>query len=204
MALWFKHWNWPYPLRVKTTYKPWPIPYKKYSKGNLYLVYQQLPSPRSRNENEPFGEAMVRGFEEGLSYMNYEGAFFKFCFVDFPVKTKEEQQQRLADLQKTVVEIYKICSENNTKLIIGNALPLPSPNEYTLNLQQEYNHWLEEFAMSRENILIFDLYTPLTDEKGRFKMNLARASDDHHPGEKAFAMLDKSLFPQVEEWIMQQ
>jgi len=204
MALWFKHWNWPYPLRVKTTYKPWPIPYKKYSKGNLYLVYQQLPSPRSRNENEPFGEAMVRGFEEGLSYMNYEGAFFKFCFVDFPVKTKEEQQQRLADLQKTVVEIYKICSENNTKLIIGNALPLPSPNEYTLNLQQEYNHWLEEFAMSRENILIFDLYTPLTDKKGRFKMNLARASDDHHPGEKAFAMLDKSFFPQVEEWIMQQ
>ena len=200
MGLWFKHWNWPYPLRIKTTYKPWPIPYYKYSRSKLYLKYFPVSNPKSKDQNVTFGEKMLKSVEAGLNTRNWDAAFFKFCFVDFPVKN-DEWKHRLNDLTNVVLKAHGMTSKRKMKLIVGNALPLPEPNDGTLYLQKEYNAWLEQFALSRDDVLVFDLFGPLTDQNGRFKMGLAKAKDDHHPGEQAFSILDKSFFKQVEDWL---
>ena len=58
-----------------------------------------------------------------------------------------------------------------------------------------------KFASGHDDVMMYDLFGPLTDEKGKFKMEVAHTKDDHHPGEKAFALLDKSFFEQVENWL---
>lgn len=200
MALWFKHWNWPYPLRIKTTYKPWPIPYHKYARGKLYLEYFQVANPKSKDPNVPFGERMLKFLEEGLGRDKYDAVFFKFCFVDFPIK-ENGWQARFDNLTNTIIKAHEITSRRNIRLIVGNALPLPEPNDATLRLQKEYNNWLERFGSEHDDVFVFDLFGPLTDQKGRFKMNLAHAKNDHHPGERAFSLLDKGFFEQVEDWL---
>ena len=87
------------------------------------------------------------------------------------------------------------------KLIIGNALPLQQPSDATLQLQEEYNAWLQEFAASNENVVIFDLFSTLTDENGRLKNELARGKGDNHPNDRAFSLLDKAFFKEVSEWL---
>lgn len=201
MSLWFKHWNWPYPLRIKTTYKPWPIPYKMYSKGELYLEYFPVNGPKGNDPGELFGQKMLQSVREGLDSGRYDAAFFKFCFIDFPVKDGE-RGERMEGLKSVVMKVHDMTSQRNMKLIVGNALPLPKPNEETLSLQKEYNSWLEDYASRNKDVLIFDLFRPITDKDGRLLMEYAHARGDHHPGEKAFALLDKKFFPQVEEWLV--
>jgi len=202
MSLWFKHWNWPYPLRIKTTYKPWPIPYKKYSKGRLYMEYYEMEGPKDNYPDVPFGVNMLKSVEAGLAGGKYDAAFFKFCFVDFPVKEKEEKDKRLIELKNTVIKVHEMTSSRAMKLIIGNALPLPKPNEATIQIQRDYNDWLIEFASDRKDVMIFDLFGPLSDNNGRMIMELTHAKGDHHPGEKAFSLLDKTFFPQVEGFLV--
>jgi len=202
MDLWFKHWNWPYPLRIKTTYKPWPIPYHKYSRGKLYLEYFRVHNPKSKDPNIPFGQKMLKSVEAGLNSGNYDAAFFKFCFVDFPVKEKG-REKRFDELINTVRKVYEMTFGRNMKLIIGNSLPLPEPNDATLALQKDYNKWLVNFASNHSHIIIFDLFGPLTDQDGKLIMELAHAKDDHHPGERAFSLLDNTFFDQIESWLSQ-
>jgi hypothetical protein len=201
MSLWFKHWNWPYPLRIKTTYKPWPIPYRRYSRGNLYLEYHIVEGPRKNDPAVWFGEPMLRSFEAGLDEGQFDAAFFKFCFVDFPVKPGEEWQKRLEDMKETIRRAHQMTAQRKMKLIVGNALPLPNPNEGILRLQRLFNQWLLEFAREHPDVMIFDFFTPLTDESGRLKMELAHSREDHHPGDKAFALLDAPFFSQVSVWL---
>jgi len=200
MSLWFKHWNWPYPLRIKTTYKPWPIPYKKYSRGRLYLEYFPVHGPKGSNAEEPFGQRMLQSVREGLDSGKYDAAFFKFCFVDFPVKG-DEKEKRMEGLKDVVMKVHDMTSSRGMKLIIGNALPLPKPNDETLSLQKEYNAWLLEYAARNKDVLVFDLFGPITDKDGRLLMEYAHARDDHHPGDRAFSLLDKTFFPHVESWL---
>lgn len=200
MGLWFKHWNWPYLLRIRTTYKPWPIPFTRYSIGNLYLEYFPVANPNSKDPSEPFGEKMLRDVKIGLSQKNYDAAFFKFCFVDFPVKNGDGKR-RFGELKSVIEEVYAMTSHRNMKLIVGNALPLPNPNEETLSLQRNYNKWLKEFAGKHDDAFAFDLFSPLTLENGKFNMELARSKNDHHPGEKAFSLLDRKLFSQMSKWL---
>ena len=202
MMLWFKHWNWPYPLRIKTTYRAWPIPYYEYTHGNLYLEYLSLPSPISSEQNDSFGKDMLKSFNEGLIKKRYDVVFFKFCFVDFMVE-ENEKEKRLKDLTNIIQEVYDITSKQKMKLILGNALPLPEPNNPTLSLQMQYNDWLTRFASEHNDILIFDFFSPLTLKDGRMNMALARSSGDHHPGERAFSLLDKIFFEQIENWLAQ-
>lgn len=203
MALWFKHWNWPYPLRIKTTYKPWPIPYKKYAQGRLYLEYFPVNGPKGGNPDEPFGQRMLQSVQNGLEGGKYDAAFFKFCFVDFPVKG-DEGGKRLEELKNVVVKVHDMTAQRNMKLIVGNALPLPKPNDETLSLQKEFNLWLQEYSLQNKDVMVFDQFGPITDKDGRLMMEYAHAKDDHHPGEKAFALLDRTFFPQVEAWLYKQ
>lgn len=200
MAFWFKHWNWPYPLRIKTTYKPWPISYHKYARGKLYLEYFRLAGPRSKDPNVQFGENMLKAFEAGLDRNQYDAAFFKFCFVDFRVRNGE--RKALSDnLKNTILKAQEMTSKRKMKLIVGNALPLLEPNDATLHLQKEYNAWLEQFASSHDDVLMFDLFGPLTDSRGRLKIEFAHAKDDQHPGERAYSLLDKTFFKEIEHWL---
>jgi len=200
MGMWFKHWNWPYPLRVKFTYRPWPISYKKYSHGNLYLDYWQLAGPKSKDPNIRFGEKMLERFREGLDTGTYDLAFFKFCFVDFPVDNETEGRQRYSDLIQTVTNAYQMTSERNMKLIVGNALPLLKPNDPTLELQKEYNTWLDNFASNHDDVMVFDFFSILTDRTGKLRKDLARSADDSHPNDKTYTLLDEHFFAEVQAW----
>ncbi len=200
MELWFKHWNWPYPLRLKMTYRPWPIPYRKYSHGKLFLEYQRLEGPRIKDLPVSFGENMLRSFESGLKSGMHEAAFFKFCFVDFPVQD-DEWQTRFEGLKNTIVIAHQMTAERKMKLIIGNALPLLKPSESTLRLQIAYNQWLHEFAADHTDGFVFDFFNILSNENGRLKKELARADDDDHPNDLAFYILDEEFFKRVSDWL---
>lgn len=201
MGLWFKHWNWPYPLRIKTTYKKWPIAYEKYSRGRLYLEYHPLPGPRQKDLDQTFGKAMLVSLQEGLDKGKFDVVFFKFCFVDF--KTNEaDRDARYHDLIGTIQKVHEITSGGKIKLIVGNALPLLNPDEPTIGLQREYNAWLNQFAASNKDVLIFDFHDLLTGSDGRLIPEMARSSDDTHLGDSAFSMLDKRFFMSVQDWLI--
>lgn len=200
MQLWFKHWNWPYPLRIKTTYKPWPIAYRRYSTDKVHMVYLPLEGPKAGQPGSVFGERMIAGFERGLSGDHYDAAFFKFCFVDFSV-SDEDREERFGNLTGTIEKAREVAAKRGLKLIVGNALPLPEPSEATLRLQRDFNEWLRRFATSRDDVLVFDVFSLLADEKGRLHKGLAKSPDDPHPGEKAFAVLDKAFARDVIPWL---
>jgi hypothetical protein len=201
MRLWFKHWNWPYPLRVKGTYREWPIPYKQYTKGDLYLEYLILKRPSQEEAESPFGKWMLDSFAEGLSYTDYDASFFKFCYVDFIVRGGDSYLDRFEYLTLTIRAVYGITSSKGVLLIIGNALPMTDSSDDVIEIQRKFNTWLLEFAAAKSDVEIFDFFSPLTDEGGRLKLEFARSANDTHLGEKAFSKLDKLFFPQVSGWL---
>ena len=156
-----------------------------------------MNEPNSKNNYGKFGEKMLKSINDGLDSGIYDAAFFKFCFVDFRVK-ENNKDTRFDQLTNIVRNVYEKTSMRNMKFIIGNALPLPEPNKATLDLQKSYNKWVEEFASEHNDVMIFDLFGPLTDKYGRFNMDLSHAKEDHHPGEKAFSILDDAFFDLVE------
>lgn len=200
MKLWFKHWNWPYPLRLKTTYKNWPIGYQKYSKDNVYYEYYRLAGPRSKDPLKPFGQDMVTTFVAVLESNKFDAAFFKFCFLDFIID-EEKAQKRYGDLIRVVEEVAEAAGKRGVKLIVGNALPLPTPSEPTVKLQERFNAWLTEFAAKHDDVIVYDLYTPLIDDSGRLRDGLSRGDGDPHLHDKAYSILDKSLFSSVGDWL---
>ncbi len=195
MALWFKHWNWPYPLRIKSTYRSWPIKYNTYSRGGFFFEYHELPSP---SEEEQFGTEMVNVFKRTLEKGGYGGAFFKFCFVDFQID-QDEVRSRFEDLTRVIRSVAKVAQESEVKLIIGNALPMPNPNKATIKLQRKFNQWLSDFPKINKNVSIFDIYSPLTDKEGRLRSSFCRGNGDLHLNDKAFSKLDKALFDELEK-----
>jgi len=201
MALWFKHWNWPYPLRIRTTYRNWPIKYKKYSKDKCYLKYFEIPGPiDSKDNSKEFGKDILLSLKNMLTIEKYDALFFKYCFVDFIIEEKD-YEKRLNEIKRLISQVRELTKEKNMKVIIGNALPLPDPNGATLKLQKEYNQYLIEVFKDDHDVLIFDLFTPLTNNDGKMNMLLAKNYYDHHPGEKAFDILDKMLFVKLNKFL---
>ena len=200
MMLWFKHWNWPYPLRIKTTYKNWPIGYKKYATDNLYMDYHSLPGPVSRETKKTFGQDMLREFEAAIDSKLYDAVFFKFCFVDFKVNEKTIDT-RFYDLIHTVESAHNAAKKRNMKIIFGSSLPLLNPNDSTVQLQKKFNFWLSDFAKKYDDVLCFDLYTALIDDSGILRGFYSRGKDDPHLNDKAFGVLDKSLFEKLPKWL---
>jgi len=203
MGLWFKHWNWPYPLRIKFTYRSWPIAYHKYARDNLYLEYLPIDSPNIRDTRVEFGENMLRSFTSYLDKGPYDAAFLKFCFVDFPIEDTQ-WQARYDNLKKTVIAAHDSAAKKQLKLIVGNALPLLTPSDTTIHLQKAFNTWLNEFAASHKDVMVFDFFNLLTDEEGRMRKELARGNDDPHPNDRAFTLLDKAFFIKVSDWLGKQ
>lgn len=201
MELWFKHWNWPYPLRIKTTYKPWPIAYKKYATDGIYMEFMPLNGPKSKTHEAPYGMDMVKSFEEFLDHDRFDAAFFKFCFVDFSVKTAVERVLRFQDMTATVAKVHEVAEKRGIKLIVGNALPLSAPSEPTLQLQLDFNAWLKDFEASHRNVLVFDLFSRMANNQGHVRQDLARAFDDPHPADQAFSILDRAFFQEVPHWL---
>lgn len=193
MALWFKHWNWPYPLRIKTTYRDWPIRYQTYARKNAFFEYHELPSP---SKGKKFGSEMVKTFDTILNKGYYSAAFFKFCFVDYQVD-QHQLKKRFDDLTNVIMEVVKSAGRNGVKLIVGTALPMPNPNKSTIQLQREFNQWLRDFAAKNENVYLFDLYTYLSDEHGRLKSFYCRGKGDQHLNDRAFSHLDKMFFDEI-------
>lgn len=200
MGLWFKHWNWPYPLRIKTTYRNWPIAYNKYTYKNIYFEYLPVSAPWNKDPETTFGEKMLQSFKEILEKDTYDAAFFKYCFVDFPVKD-DQWQTKLHDLKKTVIQAHEITSKKKMKLIVGNALPLLTPSDATIRIQKEFNSWLLQFATSCDDVLVFDFFGILTDERGIIKNEFARGKDDPHPNDRAYSFLDNMFFEEVSDWL---
>lgn len=193
MGLWFKHWNWPYLLRIKTTYRNWPIKYNAYSFEDKYLEYKIMPGPVKKNSNEKFAAGMLQTVKNSLNEREYDAAFFKFCFVDFKVKP-DEVDKRFYDLTQTIMNVYNIAKEKKIKVIFGNALPMNDSDEHVIGLQKKYNQWIEAFSNENVDILLMDLFHPLVDNEGRLKDELARGHDDTHLNDKAFDILDPQLF----------
>jgi hypothetical protein len=143
---------------------------------------------------------MLRAFETGLDRGSYDAAFFKFCFVDFAVPDGE-WETTLERLERVVVSAHAITASRNMKLILGNALPLPSPSDETRQLQAAFNAWLESFSAEHPDVRCFDLFHSLADEEGRLKPSLARGPTDPHPNDRAFHALDGLFFPQISAWL---
>lgn len=196
MELWFKHWNWPYPIRIKGTYRKWPIRYDKFSHEDMYFEYHALPSPVCKDPQKEFGQEMLNEFERILSSRQYNIAFFKFCFVDFKV-SQEHIKKRFDQLAKTIQGAIKIAKEKKVKLIIGNALPMPESNDSTIKLQIQYNKWLDELDKEQGDMVVFDIFSPLVNEDGRLVKKLSRGNGDPHLGEDAFAILDKKFWIRI-------
>lgn len=196
MGLWFKHWNWPYPLRIKTTYRNWPIACHKYTHDNIYFEYIPVSAPWSKDPETIFGEKMLQSFNNILEKDAYDAAFFKFCFVDFPVKG-DQWQTKFNDLKRTVKQAHEITAKKKIKLIVGNALPLLNSSDETIQVQREFNAWLKQFAASHKDVMVFDFFGRLTDKSGKLKIKFARAEDDPHPNDHAFSLLDGPFFQEI-------
>lgn len=201
MKLWFKHWNWPYPLRIKTTYRNWSIKYDDYSKGKAYLKYSELSSPLANGNNGQFGKLMLDDFIRVLDDDMPDAAFFKFCFVDFEVNAGN-LDERYNQLIEIIKDAYKETEKRNILLIIGNALPMTGSNDETLSLQKKFNHWLLDFSSGQSHVAVFDMFSPLVDNMGRLKPDYERGGGDPHLNDLAFSELDKTLFKQLETLLI--
>lgn len=200
MELWFKHWNWPKLLRLRGTYRNWPISYETFEKDGLRLVYRQMQSPGSRDGGSAWGARMVASFRDALDEEAPQVAFFKFCFVDFNLKgTKSEE--RLENMKRTVSDAYELCQARGIPLIVGNAIPLGQPTPQAVPLQRAFNHWLQAYAEGRDDLTVFDFYGILADEEGALPRSLWRSSDDIHPHDKAYDLLDQRFFGDIAPWI---
>jgi hypothetical protein len=200
MGLWFKHWNWPKILRLRGTYRNWPIAYETYERDGLELLYRPLQSPGSRDGGDEWGARMLVSFREALDNEAPDVAFFKFCFVDFNLKGAPVEE-RLADMMRTVSAAHELCRERGVRLVAGNAIPLGEPAPESVLLQREFNQWLQAYAEGHDDMIVFDFYGVLADEEGALPRSLWRSSDDIHPHDKAYDLLDQLFFTGITPWI---
>ncbi len=201
MSLWFKHWNWPRLLRWKATYRSWPIPWQTKQKDGVFLVYKELSHPGAIPEGGLWGQGMISAFRKALEEEKPDVAFFKFCFVDFQVK-ESNLEERFDSLSRTTMDAYMLCQQQGVRLVLGNSLPLAIPTPQAVILQGRFNKWLKDYASDKTDVLVFDLYGPLVDEKGSLKRDLWKSKSDHHPADKAFGLFDKEFFSETKAWIL--
>lgn len=200
MKLWFKHWNWPYPLRIKTTYRNWPIKYEEFSRGGVYLKYHQLTPPLKQSDDKGFGTLMLKDFAQAIDGIKPDVAFFKFCFIDFNVNS-ENSDKRYNHLIQTVEGAYKQTNQRGVKLIVGNALPMTDSNDETVKLQKKYNQWLNDFSENKNDVFVFDMFNPLVDANGRMKPEFERGGGDPHLNDRAYYVLDETFFSKAKNWF---
>ncbi len=200
MSLWFKHWNWPQLLNWKTTYRPWPLPWREKVSDGVNLFYKPLNDPGAGRGRFPWGDKMYESFRTAVDTDMPDAVFFKFCFVDFQV-TKKNQSQRFLEMKTLIGRVVADCEEGGVLLVLGNALPLGRPNPEAILLQRDYNLWLEELADQHPRVRIFDLYGPLVGADGSLKQDYWKSKSDDHPNDQAFRNLDDSFFGEMLAWV---
>ncbi len=199
MELWFKHWNWPLPLRYRFTYRHWPIPYERRRAGDLLLEYRKLAPPGAADSPD-WGAPMTAAFDRVLATERFDAAFFKFCFVDFPI-APNQREGRLLAMQRTVRAVHETCRRRGVRLILGNAIPVADPSKDTLELERDFNGWLDGFARENDDVVVFDMFGHLADAQGNLPIGLRRGADDAHPNDGAFGILDEEFFSKIPAWL---
>lgn len=115
--------------------------------------------------------------------------FFKLCFADFE---SDPYGDNLARNKAYVQDVYEAAvTEGGKKLIVGNALPMVA--EYTdadlVANHRAYNRWLDDFASTRDDIQVLDLYGTVSDSDGNLRSDYAEDPYDSHLNDAAYSVI---------------
>lgn len=198
MDQWFKYWNWPSFLHDHAIYWQWPIPYRRYAKDGIFLEYVPVAAPHVGSNGEEYGDRMFETIRAQVrGGKKYDALFFKFCYVDFSDKRLSDEGTaaiRFEKMTSLVEKVHAYSKEQHLKLILGNALPNQTPTRYAQQLRLDLNRWLRQYVAIHPDIVLVDLFGPLTDEAGVMVSALARSKDDSHLNRKGYRVLDQELF----------
>lgn len=154
------------------------------TKQGFHLDFGQLDGDLS---------GIAASFEDNVAGLP-EGSvvFFKFCFADF-------YGDNLAELEGIIDEVVDTAERNGLRLIIGNALPVRKADgsQELLYEYQAYNEYLEKLASEDEDVRVYDFYGVLSESNGFLKAEYDVG--DSHLNEKAYAVLDRTFFPLLNE-----
>ena len=114
--------------------------------------------------------------------------FFKFCFADF-------NGSNLAQREKEVGQVIATAKARQLKLMIGNALPVRKEDGSAQMVREyrDYNVFLTRQAASNPDVWVYDFYGVLAGGDGFLKPEYQ--TEDSHPNDKAYQVLDQSFFP---------
>ncbi len=206
MGMWFRYWNIPSILNKLSIYKPWPIPFKKYQKGDVFLEYIPMEAPHRgvKDKGYEFGQEMYRTLKQQIDGKKYDAVLFKYCFVEFDsrsITSKEKADKRFDEMTLLAKKVHKLAGEKKMKLILGNSLPSLKPGEFNQKLRYRFNDWVEEYSNENKDVVMLDLFNPLIDSSGKLKekYSIDLEDSDPHPNMEAFELLDKQLFRKISE-----
>jgi hypothetical protein len=105
----------------------------------------------------------------------------------------------LAAREKEIEQVIATAKARQLKLIIGNALPVrrEEGSPEMLAEYRKYNAFLEQQAASNPDVWVYDFYGVLAGSDGFLKPEYQ--TEDSHPNERAYAVLDQSLFPLLDK-----
>lgn len=176
---WFQHWSWDGESAMQL---------ERYT-----LEYRELSSP-------PEIVASVRSIMQELPDEKKDIIFFKLCFEDFlgdneASENLQRNKQIIRDIHQIVVDEY------GAELIIGNALPkvIRETDIYLVWNHQQFISWLNEFWREHpDNLTVFDMYNPITNDLGALKEDYAVSQDDSHLNDSAYDLLDSNFFKMLD------
>lgn len=197
MRQWFKYWNYPRALSRYAVHLPWPIPWKEYAKDGFRFRYVRIVQPRADGPGEAYGQEALSALRRQVSGEGFDALFFKLCYIDFRdrrIRDEGTRKEVFGRMRTLLEKVHSFAGEQGVPLIAGNALPVLAPTEHAQRLRREYNAWLAEYAAKHGDTALFDQFGLLTDGAGRLRRELARGPFDNHLNDRAYAILDESLF----------
>lgn len=177
MRGWFDHWGYDGES---------PVERKGYA-----LQYREIESPPGIAES---AAAAVAEAPAGSI------VFFKLCFVDFETgHPASVTKARLSNMHDWLVGVIAAAHDNDVTLILGNALPRvrAETTGALTDMHRAYNEDAGRLAAGSDNVYVFDLYGPLTDE-GALRDDYAASPDDSHLNDAAYSMLDEAFFAELD------
>ncbi len=177
---WFKHWHSDNTPEKKEGYS---------------LEYYELESPPE----------IVQSFKKQIDNISLQDKpiiFFKLCFVDFEGSSPGEAIDNLEQNKNYVREVYEIAKQKKLKLIIGNALPQVAANTTPDLLWNhgEFNKWLLDFqSKHKDDVIIFDMHSILSDSLGNLKSEFTDDQSDSHLNDFGYSALDNVFFTMLKK-----
>jgi len=180
---WFVHWGWDWDDEHPVVHDRFTL-YHRYISAPWNGIDNMIDSIRIIVENIPSDRNPI--------------IFFKLCFADFEGGDQYGAETNLKRNEGIVDSVYKIVSNYGYRLIVGNALPVPSSwiDQYMVWNQTEYNQWLLSLQTQHPGeVFIFDFYGILADDNGAIKDEYTDGEpDDAHPNEAGYNVLDTPFF----------